>query len=154
MEKGFQEELENCGQPTVKSATIKNSIPSATTPNPKITAKVTFNKDNKTPRKYEKEEPIQIGKGKKYQTEEIFSTWKHNLTLQLQRQGQRAAIKVAQEDPEVIFSQWNQNFKIVIETETEHQEMKMSRNEEKMLKNKQRQQRRSKKKNGSGHKDF
>jgi len=123
--KGFQKELQNCGQPTVKTAAKRQPI-----------------------RNYDKEiffaswrhnlsssafEPILEEEKFKYEAENYFSTWKHNL------KHDDFVIDEDKEKVEDIFEDWIFNFHL----------NELVRSSSKMLKNKQRQQRRSKKKSKS-----
>jgi len=118
----YQKELANCGQPTVKTV-VKNEKPNYA----KETVFASWRHNLYTPA------DGQEYKEAKYQAENIFAAWKYNLKTP-EALGQN-------EEVEDIFEAWLGHL-----NQAEQVEHKMSRNEEKMLKNKQRQQRRSKNK--------
>ena len=133
---GFQKELQDCGQPTVKSTPL-----SMTKPN-KLRNVGAWH--------YEKEiyfaswrhnlhvddSANQNDAKFKYQAENHFSKWMHNL-----REVKKPSVIDEESEMEVenIFEDWIFNFHA----------NELSRSNSKMLKNKQRQQRRSKKKSKS-----
>ena len=121
--KVYQKELQQCGQPTVKSAT--KSV--------KIEPEMIFASWRQN-LMGEMQPPLKAKPD--FEAENLFATWKHNLN-DLKHQNH-----VQDEDYEVIFADWIENF----ESGEHANEVKFRSHEGKMLKNKQRQQRRSKKK--------
>jgi len=113
----YQKEMAYCGQPTIKSATKQKE--------PKYAKEIFFaswrhNLDSNTDSFKEKEKI-------KYQAENYFAEWKFNLM--------EDGMTMEQEEIEAIFEDWVHNLN-----------HKLSRSDSKMLKYKQRQQRRSKNK--------
>jgi len=122
----YQKELANCGQPTVK--TVKNEKPNYA----KEIVFASWRHNLYVPQEYNEV---------KYQAENYFASWKYNLKT--------PEINQNYEEVEDIFEDCIGHFNQADQKVSRNEEKvdhKMSRNEEKMLKNKQRQQRRSKNK--------
>lgn len=126
--KVYQKELQQCGQPTVKSATksVKKGKGA------KIEPEMIFASWRQNLATFDIRAPVKPN----FEAENIFATWKHNLKEITNTP------KVQDDDDYAGFmADWNDNFNEhleVIPPKTSH--------EGKLLKNKQRQQRRSKKK--------